>query len=112
MDGNSSDMSESSCDKTKQTSASKKRPVSDPSSNESKRKKKMQQFQWPFAKLRPALACLQGDNLAFCKLCRTDISISHGGANDIMRHCKPERHRQIQQGRKNIHTSNLQRLHS
>ena len=59
IDGKSSDMSESSSDKTKQTSASKKRPVSDPSSNESKCKKRCYSFARPIAKLGPALAHLQ-----------------------------------------------------
>ena len=102
MDENSSDMSESSSDETKQTSsASKKRPV--PSGSESKRKKKTQQFRQAYCKTWPCISpSSKGDNMAFCKLCRTDFSISHGGANDVMRHCKSERHRQIQEGRKNI----------
>lgn len=37
---------------------------------------------------------MKGKHHAFCKLCRTDVSISHGGSYDIDRHAKGKRHKE------------------
>ena len=33
-----------------------------------------------------------GDTFAFCNLCRSDISISHGGHDDLRKHCATQNH--------------------
>jgi hypothetical protein len=33
-----------------------------------------------------------GENYAFCTLCHADISITHGGRDDIRKHCTTHKH--------------------
>ena len=49
--------------------------------NENKPKEKIQQFGQAYCKTWPCInLSSKGDNFAFCKLCKTDISFSHGRA--------------------------------
>ena len=38
-------------------------------------------------------ASRKGENHAFCEVCRTDFSISHGGLNDVTHHVNTEKHK-------------------
>ena len=38
---------------------------------------------------------LAGDIYAKCMICVTDISVSHGGRNDIMKHIKGKHHQEM-----------------
>ena len=41
------------------------------------------------------LVILAGDIYAKCMICVTDISVSHGGRNDIMKHIKGKHHQEM-----------------
>ena len=40
------------------------------------------------------MASSKGDQYAYCKLCKSDFSVVHGGFNDVTRHTKGPTHQQ------------------
>lgn len=88
-------------------SSSRKRVAGDCGSSASA-KKKSQQFRAEYTKKWPyIIVSKKGCQFAFCKLCRSDICIGHGGRNDISRHVESRKHKDILSSRQGASITNF-----
>ena len=61
-----------------------------------KRKKRVKYEQKYKSEYRDEFKCINkssvGDTFAFCNLCRCDVNITHGGRDDLRKHCLTQKH--------------------
>ena len=75
-------------------SQSRRRWNSGPSTPSSKKKKHYCKFMEDWTKLYDWVQPTSlGNDMAFCKLCSTNFSVSHGGVYDIKRHADGDSHK-------------------